>query len=126
VPLELGGDPNDPRNLWALSLALYAYGRAFRDADPTGARDAVRRGLVIARGSRNRFTESLLAGTVSRLEAEHGDPLAALDYITLAIRNYHDAGNTTGMCTGRDDDHRRDGDLRLRPNRPGPNRTRTT
>jgi predicted ATPase len=88
------------RNPWALSLALYAYGRAFRDADPAGARDAVRRGLVIAQDSGNRFTESLLAGTVSRLvEAEHGDPLAALDYITLAIRNYHDAGNTTGMCT---------------------------
>jgi hypothetical protein len=26
---------------------------------------------------------------------EYGDPLAALDYFTLAIRNYHDAGNTT-------------------------------
>jgi hypothetical protein len=26
---------------------------------------------------------------------------------------------------GRDDDHRRHGDLRIRPNRPGPNRTRT-
>ena len=86
-------------NPWALSLALYAYGRAFRDADPAGARDAASRGLVIAQDSGNRFTESLLAGTVSRLEAEHGDPLAALDYITLAIRNYHDAGNTTGMCT---------------------------
>jgi hypothetical protein len=86
------------RNPWALSLALYAYGRAFRDADPAGARDAVRRGLVIAQDSGNRFTESLLANTVSRLEAEHGDPLAALDYVTLAMRNYHDAGNTFGVC----------------------------
>jgi hypothetical protein len=32
---------------------------------------------------------------VSRLEAEYGDPLAALDHFTLVIRNYHDAGNTT-------------------------------
>jgi hypothetical protein len=24
-----------------------------------------------------------------------GDPLAALDYFTVAIRNFHDAGNTT-------------------------------
>jgi hypothetical protein len=32
---------------------------------------------------------------VSRVEAEHGDPLAALDYVTLAIRNRRDAGNTT-------------------------------
>jgi predicted ATPase len=86
------------RNPWALSLALYAYGRAFRDADPAGARDAVSRGLVIAQDSGNRFTQSLLANTVSRLEAEHGDPLAALDYVALAMRNYHDAGNTFGVC----------------------------
>ena len=32
---------------------------------------------------------------LARLEAEHGDPLAALDHLTLAIRNYHDSGNTT-------------------------------
>jgi predicted ATPase len=85
------------RNPYALAFALYAYGRAFRDADPAGARDAVLRGLVIARGSGNRYTESLLASTVSRLEAVCGDPLAALDYVTLAIRNYHDAGNTSGL-----------------------------
>ncbi len=30
---------------------------------------------------------------MSRLEAEHGDPLAALDHITLAIRNFYDSGN---------------------------------
>jgi hypothetical protein len=30
-----------------------------------------------------------------RLEAEYGDPLAALDYVALAVRNFHDAGNTT-------------------------------
>ena len=27
------------------------------------------------------------------MEAKLGDPLTALDYITLAIRNYHDAGS---------------------------------
>ena len=32
---------------------------------------------------------------MSHVEAEYGDPLAALDYILLVIRNYHDAGNTT-------------------------------
>jgi hypothetical protein len=35
----------------------------------------------------------MLATTLSRVEAEHGDPLAALDHITLAIRNFHDSGN---------------------------------
>src|SRR5271157_794995 len=38
-------------------------------------------------------TESLLATVLSRLEAEHGDPLAALDHITLGIRNFYDSGN---------------------------------
>jgi tetratricopeptide (TPR) repeat protein len=82
-------------NPFALAFALYAHGRAFRDTDPAGALDALRRGLVIVRDSGNRFTETLLAADLSRLEAEHGDPLAALDYLTMAIRTYHDSGNTT-------------------------------
>jgi predicted ATPase len=82
-------------NPFALASALYFHGFAFRDADPTGALEALRRGLVIARDSGNRYTESLLAGAVSRVEAEYDDPLAALDYITVAIRHLHDAGNTT-------------------------------
>jgi hypothetical protein len=77
------------------SLALLAYGTAFRDADPVRARDALRRGLVIAQDSGNRNSESLLAASVSRLEAEYGDPLAALDHVTMAIRTYHVTGNTT-------------------------------
>jgi hypothetical protein len=34
---------------------------------------------------------------LAHIEAYHGDPLAALEYLTLAIRNYHDSGNTTHM-----------------------------
>jgi predicted ATPase len=82
----------------ALSFALYAYGYAFGDADPAAALDAQRRGLVIAQGSGNRNTETRLAGSLARLEAEHGDPLAALGYVELAVRNFHDAGNTTMIC----------------------------
>ena len=85
------------RNPHVLSYALFAHGFAFREADPAGARDALRRGLVIAQDSRNHAAESALALTLSRLEAEHGDPQAALEYLTLAIRNYHDSGNTTMM-----------------------------
>ena len=169
-------------NPQVLANALYAYGYAFGDADPVRALEALRRGLVIAQDSGNRLSESLLATVLSRLEAEHGDPLAALDHITLAIRNFYDSGNVayirfalatlavaprpprtprTGShhrrfriqslnrvdspptqhsdhpparCArrpdlriarpqGRDDDHRRHGDLRIRPNRPGPSRT---
>ena len=85
------------RNPFALSFALQAYGYAFCDADPVRALEALRRGLVIAQDSGNRYTESLLATIVCRVEAEHGDPLAALDYVTLTIRTFHDAGNTTLM-----------------------------
>jgi predicted ATPase len=85
------------RNPYALSFALFVHGLAFRDADPAGALDALRRGLVIAQDSGNRFNETQLAVGLSRLEAECGDPLAALDYNMLAIRNYHDAGNTVNV-----------------------------
>jgi predicted ATPase len=80
-------------NPYALSFALYAYGYAFHDADPVRALEASRRGLVIAQDSSNRLVESQLATGLSRLEAEHGDPLAALDHITLAIRNFYESGN---------------------------------
>ena len=48
-------------NPYALSYALLAYGLACRDADPDRARDALRRGLVIAQDSGNRVNESYLA-----------------------------------------------------------------
>jgi hypothetical protein len=59
------------------------------------ALEALRRGLVIARGSGNRFTESRLVNQLSRIEAQHGDPLTTLDYVSVAIRHYHDAGNAS-------------------------------
>jgi hypothetical protein len=76
---------------------LYAHHDTFRDADPVARLEALRRGLVIAQDSGNRTTESLLATSLCRLEAVYGDPLAALDYITLAIRTFHDSGNTTSV-----------------------------
>jgi predicted ATPase/class 3 adenylate cyclase len=82
-------------NPYALSNALLAAGFAFRDADPAPALETLRRALVIAQGSGNRWTESHVADILSSHEAEYGDPLAALDYFSLAIRNFHDSGNTT-------------------------------
>ncbi len=82
-------------NPWALSYALLAYGMAACDADPRRARDALRRGLAMAQDSGNRTNVSHLASVLGRLEARHGDPLAALEHLALAIRNYHDSGNTT-------------------------------
>ena len=80
-----------------LSYALYAYGFAFRDADPDRAVESMRRGLVIAQDSGIRSNETHLAVSLARLEPEHGDAMSAFDHVTLAIRNYHDAGNTANM-----------------------------
>ena len=84
-------------NPYAFSAALLVYGQAFQDADPDRALNVLRRGLAIAHDSDNRYLETNLAGILCRVEAEYGDPLAALDYFTVAIRNYLDSGNTTGI-----------------------------
>jgi len=80
-------------NPYALATALSAYGFAFGDADRVRALEALRRGLVIAQDSGNRLTESSLTIVLSGLEPEHGDPLAALDHITLGIRNCYDSAD---------------------------------
>jgi predicted ATPase/class 3 adenylate cyclase len=88
---EATGNPH------VLALALTAYGLAFRDADPVGALNALGRGLVIAQDSGNRANASLLANVLAQLEAEQGGTVSAFDHLTLAIRNYHNAGDTTSI-----------------------------
>jgi predicted ATPase len=82
-------------NPLSLGWALFAHGGAFRDADPAGALNALGRGLVIAQDSGNRTIASLLAHLLARLEAEHVDTVSAFDHLTLAIRNFHNAGDAT-------------------------------
>jgi predicted ATPase/class 3 adenylate cyclase len=84
-------------NPMLLAWALGAYGSAFHDADPVGALNAVGRGLVIAQDSGDRAHTSALATSLARLEAEHGDTLAAFDHLTLVIRNFRNAGDTTSI-----------------------------
>ena len=55
------------RNPHVLSYTLLIYGLAHCDADPVRARDAMRRGLVIAQDSGNRYDESHLANVLDRL-----------------------------------------------------------
>ena len=81
------------RNPHAHSLALMAYGFAWRNADPDRALEAMHRGLVLAHDSGNRFNETHLRANLAQLEVERGDPLSALDHIGLAIRHLHDSGN---------------------------------
>ena len=80
-----------------LALALWAYGAAFRDADPVGALNALGRGLVVAQDSGSRTSASLLALILARLEAEHGDTVSAFDHLALVIRTSHDSGDTTAF-----------------------------
>ena len=82
-----------------LSFALLAYGFAFRDTQSARALDALRRGLAIAQDSGNRTCVSHLAAVLCRVEAAHGDPVAALEYFSLTIHNHHEAGNTNAMST---------------------------
>src|SRR5262249_4275717 len=77
------------RKPFVLSFALFACGLAFRAADPDAALEAMRRGLVIAQDSGNRYDESHLAAALCGLEAEHGEALAAFGYFELAICNHH-------------------------------------
>jgi hypothetical protein len=85
------------RNPHPLSFALLSYGYAFLDADPDVAREAMRRGVVIAQDSGNRTIETHLTSNLARLEAQHGDPLAALDYYLVTIRHLHDSGNSATL-----------------------------
>jgi hypothetical protein len=79
------------------SYALLAFGIANRYADPVAAYDAHRRGLKVAYDSGNRQLESFHAGNLSRLAVSLDETLAALDYITLAIRRFYDSGNLWTM-----------------------------
>ncbi|OBI87525.1 ATP-binding protein [Mycobacterium asiaticum] len=87
------------RNPFAICFAALADGFAFRDTDPARAMKVMRRGLSLAQESGNRSAVSHLAAVLCRVEANHGDPLAALDFFTLAIRNHHEAGSTAMMST---------------------------
>jgi hypothetical protein len=62
-------------------------------SSPPCAYEALRRGLTIAQDSGSRQTESGIAALLSYLATTHGEPLDALDYLTLSIRYYYDAGS---------------------------------
>jgi predicted ATPase/class 3 adenylate cyclase len=90
-------DADATDNPQLVCFALLAYGFARHDADPAAAAEVLRRGLKIAQENDNRFAESQLAGSLSRVTAAHGDPVEAFDYLILSIRNHHDAGSFTLM-----------------------------
>jgi predicted ATPase/class 3 adenylate cyclase len=84
---EASGNPS------VLAYALVACGYAFRDADPDRALEAWRRSVLIAQDSGNRLWVTQFQSWVAGLEAEHGDCVAALDSLAVAIRNNHESGS---------------------------------
>jgi predicted ATPase/class 3 adenylate cyclase len=76
-----------------LSYTLFACGYVFRSADFGRALEALRRGVLVAQDSGNRFFETQFSYWLFGLEAEHGDRVAALKYLAVAIRNHHESGN---------------------------------
>jgi tetratricopeptide (TPR) repeat protein len=81
-------------NPMVLAYALSVCGIVFRDTDPDRALEALRRSVLITQDSGNRLHESQFLYWLAGLEAEHGDRMAALDYLAVAIRNNHESGNT--------------------------------
>jgi hypothetical protein len=49
---------------------------------------------MISQESGFRFNETNVAVILAGLEAQCGDPLAAFDFFTIAIRNFDESGNT--------------------------------
>ncbi|WP_197502547.1 ATP-binding protein, partial [Mycobacterium scrofulaceum] len=80
-------------NPWVLAYALFVSGYAVRATDPDRALAALRRSLLVARDSGNRFYETQFPYWAAGLVSEQGDPGAAVDYLAVAIGNNHESGN---------------------------------
>jgi hypothetical protein len=100
--LLVAADATDNPN--TTCFALLGHSIAYIDSDPVAAYHGYRRALKIARETGNRQLESAVATTLCVLVANADDPsfgapdgdtIDALDYLTVTIRRYHDAGNVT-------------------------------
>jgi hypothetical protein len=88
---------DDTTNPNTACFALFAHGFAYRDVDPVASHDAQRRASTIAQDSGNRQMEAAIAVTLSMGAATHDDPIDSLDYLSMAIRHYYDAGSISLM-----------------------------
>jgi predicted ATPase/class 3 adenylate cyclase len=80
-------------NPLAQAHALLAYGFANTVANPSRAYRALKRGMTIAHDSGNRGAGTHMAVVLARLAQLQRDPLAAFDFVTIALRNFYDAGS---------------------------------
>jgi predicted ATPase/class 3 adenylate cyclase len=83
----------------ALAQALLAYSMAWRDAEPTAAMAALRRGLDIADGSGNAAFASYLQILLAEIDIAHGQLQDALDLLESVITKLHDAGDSMALRT---------------------------
>ncbi|OBK35763.1 cyclase [Mycobacterium sp. 1245111.1] len=80
-------------NPFLKAFALNGHGWTHRGADPAAAYDVSRRAMQIAHDSGNRFIESTIFVGLSRIAANQGDPIEALDYMVSAARGYQESGS---------------------------------
>jgi predicted ATPase/class 3 adenylate cyclase len=81
-----------------IGWALGGYGRAFAEAEPVRALEALREGLDYAHQHRLPFWEANLAQDAARLEAVHGELDDALALFSKGINSFHHAGNVAFLA----------------------------
>lgn len=90
-------DPVLTRNPYIKSFAALAYSSALINTQPVKALEVLRHALVTAQESGNRAIATFLTTNMSRVMAHHGDPVKALDQLTVVIRHYLDGGNLSNL-----------------------------
>jgi predicted ATPase len=77
--------------------SLCVFGFTHHEAAPAQAYSALCHALDVARDTGNRQMATVLAISLGRLAAARGDSVDALDFLALAIRDYHDSGSFSLM-----------------------------
>ena len=80
-------------NPWFVALALYGYGKAFTQEDPTRTLQAFREGHEYTATHRVPLAQAVFAARLAVLEAVHGNREHALDLFDTALDSFHQAGN---------------------------------
>ena len=75
-----------------VAWALYAYGRAFSESDPTRALGILREGLIYANEHRMPVWEANIAFLAAGLEAVHGNTDRGLEMFDTTIESFQHAG----------------------------------
>ncbi|OBK75250.1 adenylate/guanylate cyclase domain-containing protein [Mycobacterium sp. 1164985.4] len=84
-------------NPYLHTMAIGAYGSCLGSVGSERDLELCRQGLALAQETGNRYTETVLAFMLARLEGEPVVTLSALDHLTLVIRHYHDSGNVGSL-----------------------------